>query len=437
MVNLFLTKGYENVTKLKRNNFIFLLLYALITTLGFWWLSNGYTFWDYRLVITLLIVWVTGISIIFDFNANNALFSQCIVFNGFALLYSCHFVISSVFDGLYISNNIYYLQFLALVSILSFNIAYLCFPRLQYFQKVNFTQYSFKVVRYASFALFLLSVFAEFYVVFRQIGLNTILSNARATTSLLMSDYSAFAFYRYTFPLLAGIFLLLYYNRKQKIDLLLFLTALSFSVFNALIYLSRTYMLAVLMPLGFLSEHYKKISRRVLLIAILFIFLLFGIWKSMFSTQTVLTYSSEFGTWFRIGENILSDSSVSLRWGESYFNTLLNLIIPVTNIESLSNWYVRTYEYSTYLIGGGRGFSGIIEAYINFGIVGNIFIFMVLGFIFKQINKNSNFNIILYVIFLLSVYQIFRSDSYSMWKNMMWFKIYPTLLIFMLAKKLK
>ena len=38
---------------------------------------------------------------------------------------------------------------------------------------------------------------------------------------------------------------------------------------------------------------------------------------------------------------------------------------------------------------------------------------------------------------MISMHQFFRSESYSVWKNMMWFKIYPIAFIFFLSRKYK
>ena len=112
------------------------------------------------------------------------------------------------------------------------------------------------------------------------------------------------------------------------------------------------------------------------------------------------------------------------------------MLIPITKSEPLSKWYVRNYEFDVYIKGGGRGFSGVLEAYLNFGLIGNIIVFFLYGVLFKKIsNYNNEISMIIFLIVIGSVYQLFRSESYSLWKTMYWFKIIPILIIFKISKR--
>ena len=113
-----------------------------------------------------------------------------------------------------------------------------------------------------------------------------------------------------------------------------------------------------------------------MIILIIGSFILFGVWKSLFSSSRIINiyYDSEFNSWYKIFNNILQ-SDLSKLFGTSYIKTLVNLVIPFTKTEPLSVWYVRNYEYETWISGGGRGFSGVLEAYMNFGIIGCILVY--------------------------------------------------------------
>lgn len=418
---------------LKKNNLKLLIVAYFITFIFFLYQLVGYDYFDARLLIVLFTDLIIEFFVMLYYNDTQKIFSHGIIFNAFALFYSSYYFYAVISNSQPVQDNSYFTIFLTLISIISFNIAYRFSGKMSDSRKF-FTEYNYKTVRTMSFFLMLISYAAEFYVVFRKIGLGVILNATRAEVSLAMESFGLLSFYRYTFPLLSSIFLLTYLKHHKKMDAVCFAICFVMSIFNAVLYVSRANMIAVLLPIAYLLERYYILNKRQLIVLSFVIFILFGFWKGLYSNKMVLSFNSEFSTWYRIFDNIKSDNGYAPQFGKSYLITLLNLFVPVTNTESLSKWYVRTYEYSTYLRGGGRGFSEIVEAYLNFGVVGNIIVFYIYGIIFKQIKDDDDFHTILYIIFMLSIYQIFRSDSYSMWKNMMWFRVYPTILIFLLAK---
>jgi len=170
-------------------------------------------------------------------------------------------------------------------------------------------------------------------------------------------------------------------------------------------------------------------------------FILFGAWKSLFSSgKTFLYFDSEFNTWYEIFDNVI-EAEVPRLNGKSYADTLLNLIVPFTNAEPLSVWYVKTFEYATWLRGGGRGFSGVLEAYMNFSIWGVVVVYGFYGWLLKQtqlnLEKDDDRAIIIYMILLISMFQFFRSESYSLWKNMAWFRLYPVVIIMWVSRRIR
>ena len=119
------------------------------------------------------------------------------------------------------------------------------------------------------------------------------------------------------------------------------------------------------------------------------------------------------------------------------------MIVPVTNSKTLSTWYMENFEADVLARGGGRGFSAVLEAYINFNVIGNVIIYFLYGEILRAFEPQKeewsmnriNYKLVLAFIILSSMYLFFRAESYSLWKNMAWFKIYPTALIFLFSKK--
>jgi oligosaccharide repeat unit polymerase len=224
-----------------------------------------------------------------------------------------------------------------------------------------------------------------------------------------------------------------FFTYKDKFSMLLAILSFGISVLNSVISKSRAELIAILLPFLFLCENYKKVSRKKLIALLVGSLLLFGVWKSLFSSGSkFLYYDSEFSTWYEICENVFERDLKPL-YGKSYFDTLLNLVVPFTDTEPLSIWYVKNFEYDTWVRGGGRGFSAALEAFLNFGVLGNAIIYGIYGWLLKQVQfnmeKDDDKSIIIYMILLVSMFQFFRSESYSLWKNMMWFRVYPALIL--------
>ena len=81
-------------------------------------------------------------------------------------------------------------------------------------------------------------------------------------------------------------------------------------------------------------------------------------------------------------------------------------------------------------MGGGRGFPATFEAYMNLGIFGVVGIYGLYGYLAKKININTELGLFIFLIIIVSIHQLFRSEAYSFWKNMMWFRMYPMLILY-------
>lgn len=410
------------------------LFYSLIIIIFELNIFYNYEYYNINLISFSTSFFIIGFIIIKEYQKNNSFFSLNIIFNLFGLLYTNYHIVQMVMSNNEITSDIYFSMNLSYISIVFFNIGYLISKTIKDENKER-KIYNSNLVMIMTFLLFVISIIAEIYVIYYKIGIRNYINVSRAAQSLLMADYSLLSFYRRTIPLVSMISLFIFLKDKNKISKYLFLISFIISIYNSIISVSRAELLSIILPILFILNYYNKISNKKVIILGMIFFIIFGAWKGLVNGKTnVITYDSEFNSWYNICENVLADKdNIDYLRGSSYMKAIVNLIIPVTHTTSLSTWYVKKYEYSLYIMGGGRGFPGILEAYLNFNIIGNMFIYYFYGWLLKKINKNSDLSIIIYCIIMTSIYQMFRSESYSMFKTMMWFKIYPTILIFLIS----
>jgi len=109
----------------------------------------------------------------------------------------------------------------------------------------------------------------------------------------------------------------------------------------------------------------------------------------------------------------------SLLWGYSIlvlpFVIALPRFIFDFGFETLSEQYVATYLPHIAEAGGGRGFGGVAEFFLNFYIVGPLLAGIALGYLCKYFDKHKKS--ILGVIFLIVLFRFFRSDIASVVKT--------------------
>ncbi|WP_296878305.1 O-antigen polymerase [Thomasclavelia sp.] len=421
--------------KITKKEVYYIFIYSIITILSLIFLFYNYEYISSNFISFIASFFVFGYICILDFNKNKDIFSLGIVFNIFGISYVNYYIIESILSNQFIHPNYFWAMNISYLSMLSFNIVFYVSKQdvLKISNKTVNISYNIKKIRYFLIALLLFSLFVEFYYVIRAIGISNYFFMSRAEKSLYMSDYGIASFYKSTISLVAIVSLYGYFKKKNKIDFFIFLFSFIISLFNAYINGSRAELITIILPVIFIFKHYNTITNKMVVFYMLVFALVLGLWKSFYSQNRELSYDSEFNTWYKICYNVRKDD-VDYLYGKSYGLTIINLILPITKTESLSTWYVKKYEPNVYLRGGGRGFSGALEAFINFGYLGNMLVYGIYGFLLKQIKKDYDLGIIFYMIILLSLYQFFRSESYSLWKNMMWFKIYPILLIYYISK---
>lgn len=437
----------ELLMNIKTSVLIIFGIYAVIITGLLAYIIYGYSYDSIYLLFYWLSFYFFGLTVVYDFWKKGSFFTFGIIFNLFGALYTNYYIAELIIMDAVIDNEIWFSMIISYISIFSFDVAYYFFPKLKLHfkseKKEVDVEHGYNQQRIMALVSFLLvvSLAVEFYVIFKKIGLSTFFSASRSTKTLLMSDYSILSFYQSTIPIIAVVSLAVNLEYKTKYSRFLFFVATAISLFNAYIRGSRAELICILLPIIFLLFYYKKITNKMVVIAGIGAVILFGIWKSLYSSQTSISYDSEFNTWYKICKNVLS-SGFEYRYGRTYLTTVENLVIPVTHSTTLSTWYLQNYEASVLARGGGRGFSAVLEAYINFNVLGNIIIYFLYGVLLKTIEikeydgleRRFGYKVIIMCIIMSSMYLFFRAESYSLWKNMAWFKIYPTAIIFLVSR---
>lgn len=430
---------------------------------------------------TLLVIMVTintmllGIITIHDIYFEKSILTAGVVFNGFGWLYTNYYFIELLFSNSSYNRYDLFLMFLSLISIVFFNIAYYnpfnivsliskLFLNISSYKLFNIMlnkksyetkpgkathpkRYNYRTIISLTILMFILAVGIELYITTYKVGLTNYFNATRAQRSLIMSRYSIMAFYEEFIIITSLISLYISLKVKSRTAKLLFILSFSIAFLNSIITVSRADFLFLLLPIVCILKHFNKISNKSIIVFALAGMFVFATWKGAIynlKNYNTLKFSnvsmnSEFNTWIKIGNNVINDFKDNNGYlhGKSYFDTIYNLIIPVTNTEPLSRWYLKKYEYDVYTRGGGRGFSGVLEAYINFSYFGNFIIFTFYGLLYRKLTKlqgkDDKYTIIL-IIIIATLYKTFRSEAYAFWKTMYWFEILPVFIIFKLSE---
>ena len=426
----------------KKYIYLLFLYYLIITLISIVLLIF---FKTVNILLVSISFYVFGSFIFLDYVQNKKIITMGILFNVFGLLYTNYYLLENLQNVYIITDSIIKAFLLSNLSMLFFNIGYFLIPYKKSYIKIS--SVNEKRILYGLVMMFLVALFIEYYVIFIKIGLFVFFHANRSQQSLLIGNYSSLTFYKSFFSIVQMCSLYFYINNKNKKFLYLFIISLMINIFNCYISVSRAEIFSFILPTIYILYYFKLIKTKQVIISAICVFVLFGAWKSLvwnlkenknISKENInVSFDSEFNTWYSISDNILL-SDYSYLYGKSYIDTVYNLIVPITHTEPLSRWYLKIYEPNIYSRGGGRGFSGVIEAYLNFGVFGNIFIYTLYGILFKKLsNIDSELKLIIFLILLGSIYQLFRSESYSLWKTMYWFEILPTLILFRFSKRRK
>lgn len=210
--------------------------------------------------------------------------------------------------------------------------------------------------------------------------------------------------------------------------------------------ISLSTIVSLLVPLYMLNWRKVKISRHLWIFASIGL-IISSAWKPVMGAIILgyelnlsgLEYPRELLTWVEIFENIINASS---QWrdpllGQSYIDALVSIFLPFYDITSLSVAYVTHFAPEVYERGGGRGFSTPLEAYLNFRYFGVVIVGFLVGIFFRLISNNcikSAFNMFLMIALCSIAFKFFRSESYSIFKNLFWLQILPVLLLYLSVK---
>lgn len=126
--------------------------------------------------------------------------------------------------------------------------------------------------------------------------------------------------------------------------------------------------------------------------------------------------------------SLLSQGSSPLLLGESYFHGSVTRLTPTQTekFKTLAQQYGNQFNPTLTEKGGGIGFSGIAESWLNFGAIGPLIIGILLGS-FCMIAEQSRNKIILALALIITM-RFFRSDFLSLFKT--WVCAFGTYLIF-------
>lgn len=406
---------------------------------------------SYEWTLLLLNSYLLICFVLHDFINSKKLLSYGILFNGIWWLYTNIYIIEKISTHTRMSEIDYILSVMSIVSMLSFNVIYyLSLSKksfVKYFEVSDMEirkTYNFVKMKYILLVMLIVVTIIEAYVILYKLGIDNYIFASRAERSLLMKPHRKFMVYEEFLILITVISFYLKLSFKSRLISCIFYFAFINSVVNSVIAISRANSLMLVLPILFIAAYKNRISNKQLFLILSSLLILFAVWKGLlfgiiFNNEIKLdmgSFGKEFTTWYTIGNRVLNDlfeNNIDYLYGKSFLDTLVNLAFPITNIEPLSVWYVKKYELDTYIRGGGRGFSGIVEGFLNLPLIGNIVYFMILGLIFKKINKLRYIDtkyLLIYSVSLPYIQRIFRSESYSLFKTWFWLYIFIIFVIF-------
>jgi oligosaccharide repeat unit polymerase len=344
-------------------------------------------------------------------------------------------------------NNYFILTLLSIIGFFFFQFIY--FPGKSYeinIENLKTTIYNKKLLKISLGIIFIVAITMEI-IFFSKVGISNFIFISRSERSLLLKNLGI-TYFTDLFFLVMIISYILNQLVPSRFLRFIFITSLINNTLYQLIIIDRSGLLEVVFPCIYLFLVFKKVQSRYIIFIGVILFLFLSYFKTIMSNIVFrgssnlepFKFNGEFEAWYHVGANILSNLEGGLTnyiYGRSYLTALYNLIVPFTNSEPLSIWYVRTYFYDIYIRGGGMAFSSIGEAILNFGYFGVPIYFMLLGFLcrwMKQYKHKDIKYLAIYAFIFTVLYKFFRSEFYSLTKTSWWFFILPLLFIFFAAK---
>ncbi len=351
----------------------------------------------------------------------------------------------------------WYLPVSGIMAMIAFTLA----NRITYKVRIPvYEEYNQQRIKAMLLCMLILYFLVEVYI-FRSIGWNSYLVYGRAATKQMIGRQFGRLQLAESLPnIVAALSFELYFHEKEQHHQAdgmyrnLGLISTAAALLMAVLRIDRSDFLTVLLPLIFVFYFHGKIEFRHLVLLGLGLLLLFSAWKSVIPSLlrkdvvAIRSYSfsipGETYAWFEVGKDVMNsirNGNMEYRLGHSYLKALESIINPLfQSYESLSTWYVRTFHEDVYLAGGGRGFSCIVEALMNFGFLGPMIVFLYIGTFISWLEakmKNSPFYSTFYALMMGGVYKLFRSEVYSVVKLSFWTYVVPLFLIWFVGRKKK
>jgi|GEM_PF-3717569 len=233
---------------------------------------------------------------------------------------------------------------------------------------------------------------------------------------------------------------------NRKITASTYSIAIIITIYS-LLSISLSTLVFVIIP--FFVAKYWNIGTRYLtvVVGVMVLIVVAALWKPLLGSVFIgyslsaddIKFPAEFTTWVDVYDNVSNAGGkwATMWYGESFADTIKSLFFPLNKVESLSVLYSEQFEANVYEAGGGRGFSLPVEAYLNFKWVGVALIGFVSGMVLKFITlkaRKSVFYTFLFIACSALLFKLFRSESYSLLKNLVWLQIVPVLVLILSTK---
>ncbi|MEZ9551897.1 O-antigen polymerase [Vibrio breoganii] len=302
-----------------------------------------------------------------------------------------------------------------------------------------------KVLRLSIFSLLTTSIVIGCYIVIFKIGVANFFFVSRAERALMQSDISRFMFFRDLINACCVFSICMSLNNKwPRFWKNMFIFTLVLSVSYSILTISRSNLVQIIFPILYILSVKNKFSKSVVNITLIIGFLVATLWKSVLATLVIyqdydfsrvtLEFPPEFSSWYFISENVFNPF---LFYGKTIADAILSLMYPFYDATPLSIWYVQNFEPDLAEKGGGRGFSLLVESYINFGYIGIFIIFSLLGLLLGLIEKRSKSSFIFVYVCAVTfpiLHKIYRSELLSIMKVYWWYYLLPIVMIMIVLR---
>jgi len=405
-------------------------------------------FYNINLMFIIVSIVISVQIIYFESKKEKNVFNLVSVFTVFWFFYTNATLIDNYLDKQFlfsVSGKVYFLYYLALVS---YYISYKLF-RVPGAKKYTFNGKNIILTTIIT-AIIILAI--QFYFIFIEFSLDRFIFTSKAARNLMVVNAPIlYSISKQVLYLLSPLLYIMYLRSNDNLVKGFFVFILVYNVTVAFLIIDRSSLLVAILPTLFIMVMYKRISMKKLYLAAFIGFFVLVDFKSlMFNiinngklVNLNLSIPEEFYVSYSIATEIvlkLDISEYSYLFGRSYLDSFIATIFPFLNIEPLSVWYMRNYFPEIFSIGGGRAFSSVGEGYFNFGTIGVVAYYSLIGITAKYFNIKKNNNDLYLIIFAMLIpltYKLFRSEFYSLLKTHFWFWFVPLVAIYVISKYFK